>query len=328
MIIRWYLDIQEFDFFLQHILGKNNPVSDGFSRCVLNQMKLKDVQALDVQALAALLPAVPIPLAVFNTIAKVHNSRSGHHGAERTMRMLTFRNDAFQVLNRSIPFLRSHVKQFIAQCPCCQKMSMLKQPIHSHPFTTSRYYPMECLNIDFIGPFPDKGYVLVIIDTFTRWVELFPCKAANGVCAADSLYQHFGRFGAPTQIRSDRGSHFVNEVIKEFLSLMGTEHCMTLSYSSQENAIVERINKEINRHLRSFTFESNSVDDYRLALPIVQRILNSAYSDHTKVSAAQMLFGNALNLDRSVFLPAFERPDSMQALSTTASNMLRIKTKS
>ena len=204
-------------------------------------------------------------------------------------------------------------------------MSMLKQPIHSHPFTTSRYYPMECLNIDFIGPFPDKGYVLVIIDTFTRWVELFPCKAANGVCAADSLYQHFGRFGAPTQIRSDRGSHFVNEVIKEFLSLMGTEHCMTLSYSSQENAIVERINKEINRHIRSFTFESNSVDNYRLALPIVQRILNSAYSDHTKVSAAQMLFGNALNLDRSVFLPPFERPDSIQALSTTASNMLRIQ---
>jgi hypothetical protein len=31
-------------------------------------------------------------------------------------------------------------------------MSMIKLPIHSHPFTTSRYYPMECLNIDFVGP--------------------------------------------------------------------------------------------------------------------------------------------------------------------------------
>jgi hypothetical protein len=27
---------------------------------------------------------------------------------------------------------------------------------------TSRYHPMECLNIDFVGPFPDGGYVLAI----------------------------------------------------------------------------------------------------------------------------------------------------------------------
>jgi hypothetical protein len=47
---------------------------------------------------------------------------------------------------------------------------MLKIPIHAHGFSTSTYIPMECLNIDFIGPFPDGGYVLVIFDTFTRWV--------------------------------------------------------------------------------------------------------------------------------------------------------------
>ena len=35
-------------------------------------------------------------------------------------------------------------------------------PINSYRYTTSTYKPMECLNIDFIGPFPDKGYILVI----------------------------------------------------------------------------------------------------------------------------------------------------------------------
>jgi transposase InsO family protein len=92
---------------------------------------------------------------------------------------------------------------------------------------------MEALNIDFIGPFPDKGYVMTIIDTFTSWVELHHSPAANGKSAAQHLLQHFGRFGAPTQLLSDRGSHFVNEVIEEFTSLVGTEHCLTLSYSSQ-----------------------------------------------------------------------------------------------
>ncbi len=117
---------------------------------------------------------------------------------------------------------------------------------------------------------------MVIIDTFTRWVELFAAKSADAKNAAYFLFQHFGRFGAPTQIRSDRGSHFVNETIKQFLGLVGTQQSLTLAYSSQQNAIVERVNKEINRHITALTFDTNSVDDYEMTLPIVQRILNAA----------------------------------------------------
>ena len=43
-----------------------------------------------------------------------------------------------------------HIQYYIDHCPCCQKMNMLKIPIHAHGFTTSTYTPMECLNIDFI----------------------------------------------------------------------------------------------------------------------------------------------------------------------------------
>jgi hypothetical protein len=184
---------------------------------------------------------------------------------------------------------------------------------------------MECLNIDFVGPYPDGGYVMVIIDTFTRWVELFLAQLADAKHAAYCLFQHFGRFGAPTQIRSDRGSHFVNETIKQFLGLVGTQQSLTLAYSSQQNAIVERVNKEINRHITALTFDTNSVDDYEMTLPIVQRILNAAYSDHTKISASQLLFGNALNLDRGLFLPPAERPDMQLPLSDHVSLMLRLQ---
>ena len=109
------------------------------------------------------------------------------------------------------------------------------------------------------------------------------------------------------------------------MSLVGTQHNLTLAYSSQQNVIVERINKEINRHIRAFTFETNSIDDYRLSIPIVQRILHVAYSDHTKIAASQLLFGNALNLDRGLFLPPSERPISDKPLSAQASKMLRLQ---
>jgi hypothetical protein len=101
-----------------------------------------------------------------NTIGKVHNSHVGHHGLERILKRL-------QDIKKTWQFQRQHVRWFIDHCSFCLKMSMLKIPIHAYGFSTSTYTPMECLNIDFIGPFPDGGYVLVIIDAFTRWVELY-----------------------------------------------------------------------------------------------------------------------------------------------------------
>jgi transposase InsO family protein len=320
MVYRWLVDVQEYDFTLEDILGINNPVADGFSRLVANNMT--------PAVMASLLPPEPIPESLRTLIAKVHNGTSGHHGVERTLRMMTTptsKDSKVILVNKQTPLLRTHIKHYIQQCPSCQKMSMIKVPILTHPFTTSKYYPMECLNVDFIGPYPDKGYVFVIIDTFTRWVELYHSTEATARSAAEHLLQHFGRFGAPTQLRSDRGTHFVNSVIKEFLPLVGTQHSLTLAYSSQQNAIVERVNKEINRHIRSLTFETNSIDNYKTTLPIVQRILNAAYSDRTNVTSSQLLFGNAINLDRGLFLPPLERPVTNEPLSIHMSQMLQFQ---
>ena len=86
------------------------------------------------------------------------------------------------------------------------------------------------LNIDFVGPFADGDYILKIIDTFTKWVELYVCESADAQEAPRYLFEHFGRFEAPLQILSDTGSHFVNHVIMEFLSYVGTEHCLSIAY--------------------------------------------------------------------------------------------------
>ena len=89
---------------------------------------------------------------------------------------------------------------------------MLKIPIHAYGYTTSTYTPMECLNIDFIGLFPDKGYILVIVCTSTRWVELYGTADATALSTAECLLQHFGHFSAPRQLRSDNGPHFFDHV--------------------------------------------------------------------------------------------------------------------
>ena len=135
----------------------------------------------------------------------------------------------------------------------------------------------------------------------------------------------FGRYGAPSMIRSDRGSHFMNEIVREFFVRTGTPHNLTLAYSKQENAIVERVNKEVNRHLRAFTFDATNLEAYKLCLPFVQRIINSSVHSSTGASPASLLFGNQLNLDRGI-LTKFPPTTSLPTKSSKIiANMLLIQ---
>ena len=147
-----------------------------------------------------------------------------------------------------------------------------------------RYFYQMGWIIDFVGPFADGGYILTMIDIFTRWVELYVWESADAQEANRCIFEDFGRFGAPSQIVSDRGSYFVNHVIMEFLSNVGTDHCLSIAYSRQENSLVERTNKEINRHTSSLFFDKLIKDNWRNGKPIVHRIrLNSTYSERTKL---------------------------------------------
>jgi hypothetical protein len=184
---------------------------------------------------------------------------------------------------------------------------------------------MVRLNMDFIGPIgDDQGYILVIIDCFSRWIELYACDNATAQEAARCLLEHFGRYGAPAQILSDNGSHFVNETIKEFLTHVGTEHRLTVAYSKEENAIVERSNKEVNRHVRNLVFDRKIQSRWRQNLPFAMRIINAHPNQLTKVAPVHMLFGKALDLDRGIFneMPS-HLSEPTQPMSQHMSRMLK-----
>ena len=104
-------------------------------------------------------------------------------------------------------------------------MSPLFIPIFTRRFTCASYYPFEVIHLDHIGPLPaDKHgnkFILVLIDAFSRWVELFPTKTTNALESASCMIQHFGRFGTPEVVHTDRGTAFHNELIAELLRVAG-----------------------------------------------------------------------------------------------------------
>jgi len=358
MVIRWKIAVQAYDFDIEHIPGPLNVVADGLSRLIPGEASSETIPII-LAALCPFEPenaedqlfcsfwheeipqelfcattssgkSIKIPEEIRSVIGRSHNSIVGHHGKDRTvakvmeiLQQAKHRKLADQFSDRDQ--LATYVKAFIDKCPVCQKLSTLKVPIQAHTFTTATYEPHQRLNMDTIGPLPEDEdgycYILVIIDTFTRWIELFPIKSTTAAETAKILVQHFGRFGQAQEIQHDNGTQFVNEIIAELCIILGIEQMRTLAYSSEENAIVERANKEVLRHLRAIIFDHRVKEKWNIYLPFVQRILNSAVSQNTGVSPAQLLFGNAITLNRSILvdLPVHVKQD----LSEWANNMVQ-----
>ena len=67
----------------------------------------------------------------------------GHSGLARTMKRLKANHHKWE-------FMENHVRFFIVFCPQCQKMSMIKIPIHAHPLSTSSVH--------------DGGYLFLLME--------------------------------------------------------------------------------------------------------------------------------------------------------------------
>jgi hypothetical protein len=223
-VLRWKLYLQDKDFHLCHVPGKevHQGVSDALSRlCGENHMPVKqdaETRKTTTATLSALQPKQHLSDEVYDKIAAVHNSSVGHWG----------------------------------QAKCRAKLN--------EPFTCASYNPFEVIHLDRIGPLRTDAhgnmFILVLIDEFSRWIELFPTKTTTALESASCIFQHMGRFGTPEVVHTDRGTAFHNELVSELLRMSGTDQLLTMAYSTEKNGIVERANQEVLRHLNAILFDS------------------------------------------------------------------------
>jgi hypothetical protein len=168
---RWKNEIQQYDFDIEHIDGIRNIPADAFSRLInLENNELND----DV---ISAISDISIPRDKYKLISHCHNSFVGHHGVDRTINKLKHYLTTHKISVWTQ--MRQHVMNYIKKCPLCQKLSVIKSPLHAIKYTLSTYNPMQRICIDTINmTTPDSNgntSIIVIIDCFSRWVELFRC---------------------------------------------------------------------------------------------------------------------------------------------------------
>jgi hypothetical protein len=104
-------------------------------------------------------------------------------------------------------------------------------------------------------------------------------------------------------LRSDRGTHFVNETVKELLELFEVTHLLTLAERPQANGIAERMGGEAMRHLRALVFDKRVQNIWSVVLPLAQRIVNNSFKQSIGCVPNRLMFLCPPDLNRGLFKP-------------------------
>lgn len=210
---------------------------------------------------------------------------AGHSGRQKTLYRLTNR-----VFWES---MRKDVFNYVSGCTACQQFKYnntpMANPMQPHIVTE----PWQTLGIDIMGPFPiakhKKRFLLVIVDYFTRWVELFPMANTTSIEIAQILINEvFTRYGIPQYILTDNGPQFISNSFQETCRALGIERKLTANYHPQTN-MTERVNRTLKPMIAIFAQQKPHSWDkeiQKLAMAI-----RTSINETTGETPAFMMFG-------------------------------------
>jgi hypothetical protein len=307
-VTRWSLLMQSMCYAISHISGVSNVIADALSRTParigysLHALRLCDFDAPTWSMRLGAVRAVEIESgdAAKELFLQHHNDTVGHVGLHAVLR-------ALQSVGKTWTRMSRDCAKWIAECAECQKYRLAGKPAVAVPSPIASFQIFEEIGIDFIGPLPkdqlENKYICNLVCSTTHYCELFAVEAATAVVAAHSLLNVVARYGCFRQLRSDRGSHFVNEIIDEFCRLFEIQQVLTLPERPQANAIVERNGGEVTRHLRVMVAARDLRGLWSVVLPLVQRIINHTWKSSIGNTPHCLIHWAPTDLDRGLFGP-------------------------
>ena len=186
------------------------------------------------------------------------------------------------------PGMDKEVEKFCKVCHGCQVTSGFNPP---EPM--SRVLPpsapwQDC-GADLLGPLPTGESILVVIDYYSRFLEVAILKSTTSAKVIEALAPMFARFGFPFSLRTDNGPQFVSEEFEAYLRANGIEHRKTTPLWPQANGEVERQNRSLLKCLQIAHLEGKN---WRTELLVWLMAYRSTPQTTTGTTPCYMMFGH------------------------------------
>ncbi|XP_047993534.1 uncharacterized protein K02A2.6-like [Leguminivora glycinivorella] len=157
------------------------------------------------------------------------------------------------------PGIDSDIEELGKQCTTCALEGAAPprappQPWPYHPEPWSR------LHVDFLGPFHGETF-LVIVDSTTKWLEIFKMAKTTARGVIKALRETFARFGLPVEVVSDNGPPFTSKEYAHFMETNGIKMTFTPAYHPASNGAAENAVKLCKRAIKKALRDGCDVDE-------------------------------------------------------------------
>ena len=224
---------------------------------------------------------------------------SGHQGVSRT---------TFRMKEKYYWYgMTKDIDKYVTSCNICNQNKKSPRASKSPMTTYHAGAPMERVHIDFLGPLPKtkhgNQYILMIVDQFTKWVEIIPTTCQTAEETARNIVNHFFcRFGVPFQILSDQGRNFESELFAALCKALQIHKTRTTPYRPSANGQAERYNRTIMEAVRCFIGKNQSKWDENIFQ--LAGALRSTVNRQTGFTPNKLMLGREINIPADIMFPS------------------------
>lgn len=280
---RYQMFLQDYDFDLKFVPGKENVVADTLSRaeeiaddCDINALRVeqnidwKKIQEDDEETRKTLekhsrnqasrgfskdskeilryYGRIVVPETSASELVENYHS-SGHFGVRIVRNSILAAGYWFRKMN-------SVIRSVLKKCQACTAKSYSPHVPWSTLPKAPEKMPFEFVSIDIVGPLSRQQdgsrFILTMIDHATRFLRAIPITNVRANTVAGVFLNHWVTiFGPPAVIHSDQGSQFESEIFIDLCKKLNIRKSRTTTYHPQGNGIVERVHRTLKDRLRT-----------------------------------------------------------------------------
>lgn len=214
---------------------------------------------------------IVIPLSMrYQILQPCHDSKLGAH--------LGFFKTLGRIRSRFYwPNMQRDIRNYVFSCEFCNKRKFRRHPKFGKMGRVQGKFPFDIIGVDILGPLKKSHngnkYIVVFIDYFTKLVEAFAIPDMEAKTIAQLLLNEVVfRYGAPSQILSDKGSQFTSQLLKDLTTFLHSKKLFTTPYHPQTDGLVEKFNQTLATMLSAFVnrSEKNWDENLRAVILLVQ----------------------------------------------------------
>ncbi|XP_062533298.1 uncharacterized protein K02A2.6-like [Armigeres subalbatus] len=196
-------------------------------------------------------------------------------------------------------------KEAVKICETCEGCQLVQTTNPPEPMMRRNLpeKPWIDVAIDFLGPMPTGEYILVIVDYYSRFMEIEIMQRITAHETIKRLRRIFRTWGPPRTITLDNAKQFISIDFEEFCKTIGIHLNHTSPYWPQANGEVERQNRSL---LKRMKIAHALYNDWKAELDDYLDLYNNTPHTITGKAPSELLQGRKLRSK----LPAFEDLES------------------